>query len=83
MTTIEPKRHSGNTDAIVNYITTMIRKNGYIVRNIWAVGIQQHFLCGSYKAALRHLRKHDEIPKGTRFVLVSRFVGGDRVLVKR
>lgn len=30
-----------------------------------------------------HLRKHDEIPKGTRFVLVSRFVGGDRVLMKR
>lgn len=41
------------------------------------------FPCGSCKAALRHLRKHDEIPKGTRFVLVSRFVGGDRVLVKR
>lgn len=41
------------------------------------------FPCGSYKAALRHLRKHDEIPNGTRFVLVSRFVGGDRILMKR
>lgn len=41
------------------------------------------FPCHSYKAALRHLRKHDEIPKGTRFLLVSKFVGCDRVLIKR
>lgn len=37
----------------------------------------------SFKAARRHLRKHDEIPKGTRFRLVSRFVGHDRILVKK
>lgn len=41
------------------------------------------FPCRSYKAALRHLRKHNEIPKGTHFRLVSRFVGQDRILVKR
>lgn len=37
----------------------------------------------SFKAARRYLRKHDEIPKGTRFRLVSRFVGYDRILVKK
>lgn len=37
----------------------------------------------SFKAARRHLRKHNEIPKGTRFRLVSRFVGYDRILVKK
>lgn len=37
----------------------------------------------SFKAARRHLRKHDEIPKGTKFRLVSRFVGYDRILVKK
>lgn len=37
----------------------------------------------SFNAARRHLRKHDEIPKGTRFRLVSRFIGYDRILVKK
>lgn len=37
----------------------------------------------SFKAARRHLRKHEEIPKGTLFRLVSRFVGYDRILVKK
>ena len=37
----------------------------------------------SFKAARRHIRKHDEIPKGTKFKLVSRFVGYDRILVKK
>ena len=37
----------------------------------------------SFKAARRHLRKHDEIPKGTKFRLASRFVGYDRILVKK
>lgn len=37
----------------------------------------------SYKAAKRHLRKHDEIPVGTKFLLSSRWVGFDRVLVKK
>ena len=37
----------------------------------------------SFKAARRHLRKHNEIPKGTKFLLVSRFVGYDRILVKK
>ena len=41
------------------------------------------FPCRTYKAARRHLRKHDEIPKGTRFILVSRFVGCDRYLYKK
>ena len=40
------------------------------------------FTCKSYKAAVRHLRKHNEIPKGTKFRLVSRFVGCDRYLTK-
>ena len=30
------------------------------------------FPCRSLKAAKRHLRKHSEIQRGTRFVLVSR-----------
>ena len=41
------------------------------------------FPCRSYRAAKRHLRKHDEIPKGARFVLVSKYVGCDRVLIKK
>lgn len=41
------------------------------------------FPCRSYKAAKRHLRKHNEIPKGTKFVLASKWVGGDRCLVKK
>lgn len=40
------------------------------------------FPCRSYKAAKRHLRKHTEIPKGTRFRLVSKFVRCDRYLTK-
>lgn len=41
------------------------------------------FSCCSYKAAIRHLKKHNEIPKGTRFRLVSKFVGFDRWLTKK
>lgn len=41
------------------------------------------FPCSSYKAAIRHLKKHDEIPKGTQFKLVSRFVGFDRIITKK
>ena len=41
------------------------------------------FPCHSYRAAKRHLRKHNEIPKGARFRLASRFVGFDRYLVKK
>ena len=41
------------------------------------------FPCRSYKAAKRHLRKHDEIPKGTRFILISRYIGCDRVVFKK
>lgn len=40
------------------------------------------FPCCSYRAAKRHLRKHNEIPKGTRFRLVSKYVGYDRFLIK-
>lgn len=39
--------------------------------------------CHSYKAAKRHLRNHDEIPKGMKFILVSWFCGFDRYLVKK
>lgn len=42
-----------------------------------------YFPCHSYRAAKRHLRKHDEIPQGTKFRLVSRFVGFDRYLTKK
>ena len=39
--------------------------------------------CCSYRAAIRHLKKHNEIPKGTKFRLCSKFVGFDRYLIKR
>lgn len=42
-----------------------------------------NFPCRSYRAAKRHLRKHDEIPKGTNFRLVSKIVGFDRYLIKK
>lgn len=41
------------------------------------------FPCRSYRAAKRHLRKHNEIPSGAKFRLVSRFIGFDRYLVKK
>ncbi len=37
----------------------------------------------SFNAARRHIRKHNEIPVGTRFLLSSRWVGYDRILVKK
>ncbi|MBU5333589.1 hypothetical protein KQI61_15425 [Anaerocolumna aminovalerica] len=40
------------------------------------------FPCHSYRAAKRHLYKHDEIPKGMKFRLCNRYVGFDRFLVK-
>ncbi len=40
------------------------------------------FPCHSLKAAKRHLRKHNEIPKGTKFRLVSKYVGFDLYLTK-
>lgn len=36
----------------------------------------------SVKAAIRHVKKHDEIPKGARMVLVSSFVGYDVEIIK-
>lgn len=41
------------------------------------------FPCHSYRAAKKHLKKHNEIPKGTKFRLCSKFVGFDRYLIKR
>ena len=41
------------------------------------------FPCSSYRAAKRHLRKHNEIPIGSRFILVSKWVGRDRYLTKK
>ena len=40
------------------------------------------FPCKSYKAALRHLKTHNEITIGTKFKLVSEFIGFDRYLIK-
>ena len=39
--------------------------------------------CTTLKAAKRHLRKHNEIPKGTKFKLVSMFIGQDVLLTNR
>lgn len=41
------------------------------------------FPCRSYRAAKRHLRKHNEISIGTNFILISSYIGFDRKLVKR
>ena len=40
-------------------------------------------VCQSYKAALRHVRKHQEIPKGSIMRVVSAYVGCDRYIVKK
>jgi len=40
------------------------------------------FPCHSYRAAKRHLKRHNEIPKGTKFRLCSKYVGVDRYLIK-
>lgn len=37
----------------------------------------------TYKAAKRHLRKHKEIPVGTKFLLSSLYIGQDRILTKK
>ena len=34
------------------------------------------------KSAIRHIKKHDEIPKGTRMRLESHFVGFDIIITK-
>lgn len=39
--------------------------------------------CRSWRTAKRHLKKHDEIPKGTKFILVNKNIGYDRRLIKR
>ena len=36
----------------------------------------------SVKAAIRHIKKHDEIPKGAKMFLMSNFVGYDVVIIK-
>ena len=36
----------------------------------------------SVKVAIRHIRKHDEIPKGAKMRLVSRFIGYDIEITK-
>lgn len=52
-------------------------ENIYMRHMKYEVGIH------SIKAAKRHLRKHDEIPKGTRFRLVNWFYAPDVYLTKR
>ena len=37
----------------------------------------------TYKAAKAHIKRHDEIPKGARFRVVSSFVNCDRYITKR
>lgn len=37
----------------------------------------------TYKAAKRHLRRHNEIPVGTKFLLSSLYIGQDRILIKK
>lgn len=45
--------------------------------------IPAFFPCHSLKAAERHLRKHSEIPKGTKFRLVNKYIGEtDITLIK-
>lgn len=55
------------------------------VKNIDYSGeyISSGFTCYSYKAAKRHLKKHSEIPCGEGFVLVSKYIGFDRKLIKK
>lgn len=36
----------------------------------------------TYKAAIRHIRKHNEIPEGTKFKVLSMYVGLDRYITK-
>lgn len=40
------------------------------------------FPCRSYHAACRHIKEHAEIPTKTKFILVNKNVGFDRVLIK-
>ncbi len=40
------------------------------------------FPCRSYRAACRHIKEHAEIPTKTKFILVNKSVGFDRVLIK-
>ena len=40
-----------------------------------------HNIC-SVRAAKRHIRKHDEITKGTRFTLISNFVSCNVIITK-
>ena len=48
------------------------------------VSISSTTNCHSVKAAVRHLKNHSEIPKGTKVTLVSRFIGiPNIVLTKR
>lgn len=37
----------------------------------------------SLKAAKKHLKRHNEIPKGAVFCLVSKYIGHDRKLIKK
>ena len=44
--------------------------------------LSNDIFCHSLRAAKAHLRRHNEIPKGTRFKLVSRFYNFDIYLTK-
>ena len=51
-------------------------KKGYILVNSSNDKIK------NLKSAIRHIKKHDEIPKGTRMRLESRFKGFDIIITK-
>ena len=36
----------------------------------------------TFKAAKSHIRRHNEIPKGTHFRVVSQYIGFDRYIIK-
>ena len=39
--------------------------------------------CHSLRAALRHIKRHNEIPKGWRFRLVNKYVDGDNYIITK
>lgn len=46
------------------------------------------YYCSTYhvntlRAAIAHLKRHNEIPKGTKFRLISQYIGKDRILTKK
>lgn len=56
-------------------------------KQLWTTDIYEstctdNFNIKNLKQAIRHIKKHNEIPKGTRMVLESNFKGYDIVIIK-